>query len=230
MKSPRGRLSPNRCTPAITLPTGPNDHTNHRKSPTDTPAASPSPREVFLYQGCEPFSHCSGRLGLSISLVGAWLEPDKLGSIILFGLALFAVLLITAWFLRLLRLRHTDDRMLAHYVEDHIPDLEQRLLTSLEFNEDDLKYGRAGVSQQFIQQLWEDAQTHVAEQQREVETVAPAQQSWITLATAVTVVSVISAVFLNSESLLNSAPVWPGLLRSPSRWPSPNFCRKLKSQ
>ena len=154
---------------------------------------------------------------LSISLVGAWLEPDKLGSIILFGLALFAVLLITAWFLRLLRLRHTDDRMLAHYVEDHIPDLEQRLLTSLEFNEDDLKYGRAGVSQQFIQQLWEDAQTHVAEQQREVETVAPAQQSWITLATAVTVVSVISAVFLNSESLLKSGArlAWPFAISEP---------------
>ncbi|MEC7996281.1 MAG: hypothetical protein VX166_00680 [Pseudomonadota bacterium] len=154
---------------------------------------------------------------LSISLVGAWLEPDKLGSIILFGLALFAVLLITAWFLRLLRLRHTDDRMLAHYVEDHIPDLEQRLLTSLEFNEDDLKYGRAGVSQQFIQQLWEDAQTHVAEQQREVETVAPAQQSWVTLATAVTVVSVISAVFLNSESLLKSGArlAWPFAISEP---------------
>ncbi|MEC7605059.1 MAG: hypothetical protein VYD68_00740, partial [Pseudomonadota bacterium] len=136
---------------------------------------------------------------------------------ILFGLALFAVLLITAWFLRLLRLRHTDDRMLAHYVEDHIPDLEQRLLTSLEFNEDDLKYGRAGVSQQFIQQLWEDAQTHVAEQQREVETVAPAQQSWITLATAVTVVSVISAVFLNSESLLKSGArlAWPFAISEP---------------
>ncbi|MEC8355819.1 MAG: hypothetical protein VXZ91_00180, partial [Pseudomonadota bacterium] len=70
---------------------------------------------------------------LSVSLVGAWLEPDKLGSIILFGLAVFAILLITARFLRLLRRRHTDDRILAHYVEDHIPDFEQRLLTSLEF-------------------------------------------------------------------------------------------------
>ena len=95
---------------------------------------------------------------------------DKLGSIILFGLAVFAILLITARFLRLLRRRHTDDRILAHYVEDHIPDFEQRLLTSLEFSEDDLKFGRAGVSQQFIQQLWEDAQTHVAEQQRRLQT------------------------------------------------------------
>ena len=141
---------------------------------------------------------------LSVSLVGVWLEPDKLGSIVLFGLAVFVILLITARFLRLLRRRHTDDRILAHYVEDHIPDFEQRLLTSLEFSEDDLKFGRAGVSQQFIQQLWEDAQTHVVEQQRRVETVAPAQQSWTTLAAAVAVVSVISAMFLNSESLLKS--------------------------
>ena len=154
---------------------------------------------------------------LSVSLVGAWLEPDKLGSIILFALAVFAILLITARFLRLLRRRHTDDRILAHYVEDHIPDFEQRLLTSLEFSEDDLKFGRAGVSQQFIQQLWEDAQTHVVEQQRRVETVAPAQQSWMTLAAAVAVVSVISAMFLNSESLLKSGArlAWPFAISEP---------------
>ena len=154
---------------------------------------------------------------LSVSLMGVWLEPDKLGSIILFGLAMFAILLITARFLRLLRRRHTDDRILAHYVEDHIPDFEQRLLTSLEFSEDDLKFGRAGVSQQFIQQLWEDAQTHVAEQQRRVATVAPAQQSWMTLVTAVAVVSVISAMFLNSESLLKSGArlAWPFAISEP---------------
>ena len=95
--------------------------------------------------------------------------------------------------------------------------LNSGLLTSLEFSEDDLKFGRAGVSQQFIQQLWEDAQTHVAEQQRRVATVAPAQQSWMTLAAAVAVVSVISAMFLNSESLLKSGArlAWPFAISEP---------------
>ena len=73
------------------------------------------------------------------------------------------------------------------------------------------------MSQQFIQQLWEDAQTHVVEQQRRVETVAPAQQSWMTLAAAVAVVSVISAMFLNSESLLKSGArlAWPFAISEP---------------
>ena len=125
------------------------------------------------------------------------------------------VLLITAWFLRLLRLRHTDDRI-WRIIEDHIPDLEQRLLTSLEFNEDDLKYGRAGVSQQFIQQLWEDAQTHVAEQQRGLKR-SHLRSDPGSLATAVTVVSVISAMFLNSESLLKSGArlAWPFAISEP---------------
>ena len=156
-------------------------------------------------------------MALAFSLAGVLLKPDKLGFIVLFGLAAVAGLLITFWFLRLLRRRHTDDRMLAHYVEDHIPDFEQRLMTSLEFSEDDLKHGRAGVSQQFIQRLWEDAQAHVIEQQRVVETVAPAQQSWTTFASAVLVVSMVSAAFLNSESLLNSGArlVWPFAISEP---------------
>lgn len=171
----------------------------------------------FFVKAASLFAIVLAVSALSFSLVGAWLEPGKLGSIALFGLAVFAGLLITISFLRQLRRRGTDDRMLAHYVEDHIPDFEQRLLTSLEFSESDLKYGRAGVSQQFIQQLWQDAQAHVVEQQREVETVAPAQQSWMTFAAAITVVSVISAIFLNSETLLNSGArlAWPFAISEP---------------
>ena len=175
-------------------------------------------RARFFFLKCASlFTIALAVLALSFSLVGAWVEPGKLGSIALFAVAVFAGFLITASFLRLLRRRNTDDRMLAHYVEDHIPDFEQRLLTSLEFSEDDLKYGRAGVSTQFIQQLWEDAQAHVVEQQREVETVAPAQQSWMSFAAALTVVSVVSAVFLNSESLLNSGTrlAWPFAISEP---------------
>ena len=51
------------------------------------------------------FAIALARLALSFSLVGAWLEPGKLGSIALFGLAVFAGLLITVSFLRLLRRR-----------------------------------------------------------------------------------------------------------------------------
>ena len=52
-------------------------------------------------------------------------------------IALFSVLLIGAgalgvWFLHTGRQSRIDERRIAHYVEDHIPELEQRLVTSME--------------------------------------------------------------------------------------------------
>ena len=90
-----------------------------------------------------------------------WLEPGKSGTTYLFVLFLIVIGALLWRLAKVLGRQNTDDRKLAHYVEDHIPDLEQRLLTSLEFTEEDLVHGRAGVSQQFIQQLWRDAQRHV---------------------------------------------------------------------
>src|SRR5690606_11947473 len=114
------------------------------------------------------------------------------------------LLLLAGMFARLRRSR-ADDRHLAHYVEEHIPDFEQRLLTSLEFSDEELQHGRRGVSQQFIQQLWEDAQRHVQAQQHEVETVMPAGRSWLSLGSAVTALLVTTALLFSSEGLFQSS-------------------------
>lgn len=154
---------------------------------------------------------------LAATAVSAWLDFGKAGTIFFFLICLAAVGALVFWFALVFKRRHTDDRRLAHYVEDHIPDLEQRLLTSLEFTEDDLVHGKAGVSQQFIQQLWVDAQEHVQQQQREVETVAPAQASWISFGSAATVVAVVIAIFVSSEALLNAGSrlAWPFAINEP---------------
>ena len=118
---------------------------------------------------------------LSVSALTAVLDLDKAATTAMFAASVVLLGLMVWQLMRVLSRRHSDDRQLAHYVEDHIPDLEQRLLTSLEFSEEDLIGGRRGVSKQFIQRLWLDAQEHVQQQQEQVRTVAPARASWWSL-------------------------------------------------
>ena len=83
---------------------------------------------------------------LSVSTLTAILELDKAATTAMFAASMLLLGLMVWQLTRVLSRRHSDDRQLAHYVEDHIPDLEQRLLTSLEFSEEDLISGRRGVS------------------------------------------------------------------------------------
>ena len=135
-------------------------------------------RNLFILKHGSLFAIVAALLVLLVSAISIWTDLDKAGTTFLFVLSLVgfgALLWRVVW---LLNRRHSDDRRLAHYVEDHIPDLEQRLITSLEFSEEDLIQGKPGVSQQFIRQLWLDAQEHVQQQKYEVETVTPARGSW----------------------------------------------------
>ncbi|MEX1033127.1 MAG: hypothetical protein WDZ30_07180, partial [Cellvibrionaceae bacterium] len=50
-----------------------------------------------------------------------------------------------------------NDRHFMHSIEQRLPELEQRLITSMEFENRD----SAGVSQQFVDKLFEDAQAQV---------------------------------------------------------------------
>ena len=172
---------------------------------------------LFLLKMGSWFAIALTSLILASSLIGVWLDPGKAGSILLFSLTVIAGVGLLFAFFKVLQRRHTDDRVLAHYVEDRIPDFEQRLLTSLEFSEEDLRNGREGVSQQFIQQLWQDAQVHVQQQQHEVETVTPARESWISFGSAVALVLVVAVLFVTSDSLLRSGTrlAWPFAISEP---------------
>jgi hypothetical protein len=172
---------------------------------------------LFILKQSSFFVIAASLLILAIVSIAAWLELDKLGAIVLFTVAVIGFGLLLWAFVHVLKRSHTDDRRLAHYVEDHIPDFEQRLLTSLEFTEDDLVNGRRGVSQQFIQQLWQDAQQHVEQQQAEVEKVTPSKASWISFASAASVVTIVAVAFLSSEALLSAGSrlIWPFAISEP---------------
>jgi len=156
-------------------------------------------------------------LALTATGLAAWLDLDKTGNIALFAATLLVGAGLIWQSIRVIRLRRYDDRALAHYVEDRIPDFEQRLLTSLEFSDNDLRDGREGVSTQFIQQLWQDAQAHVQQQQREVETIMPARTSWLSLAAAVGVLAIVATAFLSSELLFRAGTrlAWPFAISEP---------------
>ncbi len=174
-------------------------------------------RRLFILKQLSFFVITLSVLILSLSAISLWLQPDKTGATALFGFSVAC----TAWLLwRLIRVpaRHsTDDRRLAHYVEEHIPDLEQRLLTSLEFTGEDLANGRRGVSQQFIQQLWQDAQSHVQTRQQQIETIAPAKTAFLSLGSAVAVVSIVLLLLFSSDVLYQAGSrlVWPFSVSEP---------------
>ncbi len=173
--------------------------------------------KLFILKQLSFFVIVFSVLILSLSTISLWLEPAEAGAIALFGFSVACIALLLWRLIRVLARQTTDDRRLAHYVEDHIPDLEQRLLTSLEFTEEDLSNGRRGVSQQFIQQLWQDAQTHVQIQQQRVATIAPAKNSFISLASAVVVVSIMLVLFLSSDVLYQAGSrlAWPFSISEP---------------
>jgi hypothetical protein len=72
--------------------------------------------------------------------------------ITLLCILLIGAVAISVWCLHVSRQISIDDRRIAHYVEDHIPELEQRLITSMEFDQ----MGNKGWSSQLVDQLWED--------------------------------------------------------------------------
>ena len=167
--------------------------------------------KLFILKQLSYFLIAFSILVLSLSAATLWLEPSKTGTIILFAVSVLSIALLVWRLAQVLGRQTSDDRKLAHYVEDHIPDLEQRLLTSLEFTEEDLVNGKRGVSQQFIQQLWLDAQEHVQIQQEQVETITPARTSYLSFASAAGISLVVMALFLSSELLFNAASrlAWP---------------------
>jgi len=80
-----------------------------------------------------------------------------------------AVGVIAIGLLRAIRNLEREDLQLAHYVEDHFPDLQQRLLTSVECKEK----AKPGVSSQLLDMLREDAYAKI--QVQDLDRVTPVQ-------------------------------------------------------
>lgn len=147
-------------------------------------------------------------LALVLSLIGVWLEPPRLVTFLLFAAGVVA---LGVHFVQRLRRMRSDDREMAVYVEESIPDLEQRLLTSLEFSSEEEAAQRQGVSPQFIRQLWQDAETHMQQQQTRVQRVTSTRRPLMAASGALAVVLVTVGAFLLSETLQQSGGrfLWP---------------------
>ena len=150
-------------------------------------------------------------LVLLLSGLEAWWQPSRGGDIALFSILVAGVAAAIWHVLFRVGRMQSDDQFMAQYVEGRIPDLEQRLLTSLEFNSDALDADMRGVSPQFVRQLWADAEIHVQEQQQQVDEVIPTRNSWVSLGSALGTVVIAAAALLLSDALLNSAGrlLWP---------------------
>jgi hypothetical protein len=150
-------------------------------------------------------------LVLTLSMVSLWLPASPALQILLFiCFGATAGLLVWRYVTALRRLR-ADDRQLARFVESRMPDLEQRLLTSLEFSSDEKSAADAGVSAQFVRQLWTDADLHLEAQQQQLAQVSDARLPLMSLATAGAVALVTLIAFVSSEALLRAGGqiLWP---------------------
>ena len=125
------------------------------------------------------------------------------------SLALLVSIVAIAW-----RHRHraqADQRTLALYVEEKFPDLEQRLLTSIEFSQIEGEPLKGGVSPAFVEQLIKDARSHVELQRQEVERVGSPRESFIAMAAGLAACLALGLLLQESAQMRQAAQrlAWP---------------------
>jgi len=125
------------------------------------------------------------------------------------SLALLVSIVAIAW-----RHRHraqADQRALALYVEEKFPDLEQRLLTSIEFSQIEGEPPKGGVSPAFVEQLIKDARSHVELQRQEVERVDSPRESFIAMAAGLAACLALGLLLQESTQMRQAAQrlAWP---------------------
>ena len=125
------------------------------------------------------------------------------------SLALLVSIVVIAW-----RHRHraqADQRTLALYVEEKFPDLEQRLLTSIEFSQIEGEPLKGGVSPAFVEQLIKDARSHVELQRQEVERVGSPRESFIAMAAGLAACLALGLLLQESAQMRQAAQrlAWP---------------------
>ncbi len=174
-----------------------------------------------LHQRLQTFQHrrfqllliqqiCLGLVGgIILFSVLAFLEKAFqfmwMGRLILSLSLLFGMGGLVWWIMHRIGKLKQDEHHVAQYIEEHIPDLEQRLLTTLEFG----KKEKAGVSLHLIEQLWEDAHKNLASQ--DIFKVIRENKTWLitsgaTLVTCIFLLSLWSIPDLSRSSL---TVIWP---------------------
>lgn len=116
---------------------------------------------------------CLGWVGLAI--LEKMFQFGLLGRLILFGSFVMGGLLGWGW--EIFHLIHSKQsvRGMAQNIERKLPELEQRLLTSIEYSD----HAPSGVSKVLLQQLWQDAQQEL--KHNDLKVVVPQRAMFLTL-------------------------------------------------
>jgi len=93
-----------------------------------------------------------------------------------------------------------DNRRLAHYVDDRIPDLEQRLITSMD------SYGKQGEQSPsgLVEALWQDTVAHVRD--RKLEQVTTSRPAWVAAGTATVLICLLAVALWDSDRFFGGGP------------------------
>lgn len=132
-------------------------------------------------------------------------QPGLPVRIVLFGLFAAALGGIGWRTIRTARRLDSDDRRLAHYVDEHIPELEQRFLTAVE------TYENQGETSppRMAEALWQDTAHHLQDQ--DVQEVTGSRPAWYAAGTAMVLIGFLTAALLESERFSGAARqvIWP---------------------
>ena len=121
-------------------------------------------------------------LFMALGLLETVFKFGAAGRFGLFGVLLAGVAAIGVRFFRLQRRIGSDDQRIAHYIEEHIPGLEQRLITSMEFSGP----AKAGQPSVLVEQLLADTQGQL--QGFNLDRVVSGRTAWPAAGAAVLVI------------------------------------------
>ena len=126
-------------------------------------------------------------------------------TILFFFLMGGAIGLLCWWYARAVRRFNSDDRRLAHYIDERTPSLEQRLITSMELWE---KQG-TDSSSQLVESLWLDTVAHV--HRSNVQQVTSSRPAWIAVGIAFSLVCLLAGALWDSARFSTAAlrVAWP---------------------
>jgi hypothetical protein len=139
--------------------------------------------------------------------------PARIFFFCLFGVATGAV----GWgYLRAVQRFSSDDKRLAQYVDDHTPDLEQRLITAMDYWE---KQGEKTPSQ-LVESLWQDTAARVRD--RNIQQVTTAGPAWFAAGSAMVLICLLTVALWDSTRFAGAARrvIWPWSLPAAAIDPS----------
>jgi hypothetical protein len=125
-------------------------------------------------------------LFMALGLLEMTFQFPPAGRIVLTGFLAVAVGVFVWRRFQIRRQMRLDDQRIAHYIEEHFPELEQRLITSMEFGEN----AKTAGSPLLVEKLWEDTAARLGT--LDIAPVATVRNAWPAAGTAVLMIGALT--------------------------------------